>query len=182
MLASYATSFGNDSDSFSRIMGKKATLVNIGGEGSPRWKLVEEKGNHEDNPTIARAERWMTLPVTTSPARSTSATKTSPTSRTGSSASAAGTPRQTRPSTTVSCIQSRSSWPRSVLAGQAPLLRRGVGTDQGQRTSVLVRRGPWLTRTSLNTTLTAPARNMRLRRWGYPQTTPTGVSVVCPTP
>jgi len=61
-LASYSTSFGNDSDSFSRIMGKKATLVNIGGEGSPRWKIVEEKGNHEDNPTIARAERWVTLP------------------------------------------------------------------------------------------------------------------------
>ena len=49
--SSYSTSFGNDSDSFSRIMGKKATLVNIGGEGSPRWKMVEEKGNHEDNPT-----------------------------------------------------------------------------------------------------------------------------------
>jgi hypothetical protein len=43
-------------------MGKKATLVNIGGEGSPRWKIVEEKGNHEDNPTFARAERWVTLP------------------------------------------------------------------------------------------------------------------------
>ena len=43
-------------------MGKKATLVNIGGEGSPRWKIVEEQGNHEDNPTIARAERWVTLP------------------------------------------------------------------------------------------------------------------------
>jgi predicted dehydrogenase len=62
MLVSYSTSFGNDCDSFSRIMGKKGTLVNIGGEGSPRWKLVEEKGNHEDNPTIARAERWVTLP------------------------------------------------------------------------------------------------------------------------
>ena len=61
-LASYSTSFGNDSDSFSRIMGKKATLINIGGEGSPRWKMVEEKGNHEDNPTIKRAERWVTLP------------------------------------------------------------------------------------------------------------------------
>jgi predicted dehydrogenase len=61
-LASYSTSFGNDSDSFSRIMGKKATLVNIGGEGSPRWKVVDEKGNHEDNPTIQRAERWVTLP------------------------------------------------------------------------------------------------------------------------
>jgi predicted dehydrogenase len=61
-LVSYSTSFGNDCDSFSRIMGKKATLVNIGGEGSPRWKVVDEKGNHEDNPTIARAERWVTLP------------------------------------------------------------------------------------------------------------------------
>jgi len=61
-LASYSTSFGNDSDSFSRIMGKKATLINIGGEGSPRWKVVEEKGNHEDNPTVERAERWVTLP------------------------------------------------------------------------------------------------------------------------
>jgi predicted dehydrogenase len=61
-LASFSTSFGNDSDSFSRIMGKKATLVNIGGEGSPRWKVVEEKGNHEENPLIKRAERWVTLP------------------------------------------------------------------------------------------------------------------------
>jgi predicted dehydrogenase len=61
-LASYSTSFGNDSDSFSRIMGKKATLINIGGEGSPRWKVVEERGNHEENPAIQRPERWVTLP------------------------------------------------------------------------------------------------------------------------
>ena len=61
-LVSYSTSFGNDCDSFSRIMGKRATLINIGGEGSPRWKVVDEKGNHEDNPTIERAERWVTLP------------------------------------------------------------------------------------------------------------------------
>jgi predicted dehydrogenase len=67
MIASFSTSFGNDSDSFSRIMGKKATLVNIGGEGSPRWKVVEEKGNHEDNPNIERAERWVTLPGDTKP-------------------------------------------------------------------------------------------------------------------
>jgi predicted dehydrogenase len=66
-LASFSTSFGNDSDSFSRIMGKKATLVNIGGEGSPRWKVVEEKGNHEDNPYIQRAERWVTLPGSDQP-------------------------------------------------------------------------------------------------------------------
>ena len=49
-LVSYSTSFGNDSDSFTRIMGDRATLVNIGGEGSQRWKIVEEKGNHESNP------------------------------------------------------------------------------------------------------------------------------------
>ena len=61
-LASYSTSFGNDCDSFTRIMGKKATLVNIGGEGSPRWKLVEEKGNYEDNPYVKRAEKFVTLP------------------------------------------------------------------------------------------------------------------------
>jgi predicted dehydrogenase len=61
-LVSYSTSFGNDMDSFTRIMGKKATLVNLGGEGSPRWKLVEEKGNYEDNPFLKRAERFVTLP------------------------------------------------------------------------------------------------------------------------
>ena len=66
-MASFSTSFGNDSDSFSRIMGKKATLVNIGGEGSPRWKLVEEQGNHEDNPEVRRAERWVTLPGSDKP-------------------------------------------------------------------------------------------------------------------
>ncbi len=61
-LVSYSSSFGNDSDSFTRIMGKKATLVNIGGEGSQRWKLIEEKGTHEDNPFIHRAESFVTLP------------------------------------------------------------------------------------------------------------------------
>jgi hypothetical protein len=66
-LVSYSTSFGNDADSFSRIMGKKATLINIGGEGSPRWTVVDEKGNHEDNPTIQRAERWVTLPGSDKP-------------------------------------------------------------------------------------------------------------------
>jgi predicted dehydrogenase len=51
-LVSYSTSFGNDAPSFTRYMGKQATLFNIGGEGSPRYQLVEEKGNHEDNPEI----------------------------------------------------------------------------------------------------------------------------------
>ena len=60
-LVSYSTSFGNDSDSFSRITGDKATFVNIGGEGSPRWKLVEEKGNHEDNPFVHRHEKYISL-------------------------------------------------------------------------------------------------------------------------
>jgi predicted dehydrogenase len=63
-MVSYATSFGNDAPSFTRYMGKKATLMNIGGEGSPRYKLVEEKGNHEDNPDIdkLRAEKDVLLP------------------------------------------------------------------------------------------------------------------------
>ncbi len=48
-LASYATSFGNDAPSYTRIMGKNGTLFNTGGEGSPRWQFVEEKGNHEED-------------------------------------------------------------------------------------------------------------------------------------
>jgi predicted dehydrogenase len=51
-LVSYATSFGNDAPSFTRYMGTAATLVNIGGEGSPRYQLVEEKGVHESDPAI----------------------------------------------------------------------------------------------------------------------------------
>jgi predicted dehydrogenase len=63
-LVSYSTSFGNDSPSFTRYMGKKATLFNIGGEGSPRYQLVEEKGVHEDNPDIdkERTSRYITIP------------------------------------------------------------------------------------------------------------------------
>ena len=51
-LVSYSTSFGNDSPSFTRYMGKNATLFNIGGEGSPRYQLVEERGNHEDDSDV----------------------------------------------------------------------------------------------------------------------------------
>jgi predicted dehydrogenase len=51
-LVSYSTSFGNDAPSFTRYMGKKATLINIGGEGSPRYQLVEEKGVHEDDASV----------------------------------------------------------------------------------------------------------------------------------
>jgi len=67
-LVSYATSFGNDCDSFTRIMGKNATLINIGGEGSPRWKWVEEKGTHEDDPSVQRAEKYITLSGSTAAA------------------------------------------------------------------------------------------------------------------
>jgi len=63
-LVSYSTSFGNDSPGFTRYMGKKATLANIGGEGSPRYQLIEEKGNHEDNADIdqSRAAKYVLLP------------------------------------------------------------------------------------------------------------------------
>jgi hypothetical protein len=42
-------------------MGTKATLINIGGEGSQRWKMVEEKGNHEDNPFVHRSQKTIKL-------------------------------------------------------------------------------------------------------------------------
>jgi predicted dehydrogenase len=51
-LVSYSTSFGNDATGYSRIMGKKATMYNTGGEGSPRWQMVEEVGNHEEDDQI----------------------------------------------------------------------------------------------------------------------------------
>ncbi len=60
-LVSYSTSFGNDSDSSTRIMGKQATLINVGGEGSQRWKIVQEKGTHEGNPFVHRPEKYITL-------------------------------------------------------------------------------------------------------------------------
>jgi len=63
-LVSYSTSFGNDAPSFTRYMGKKATLINIGGEGSPRFQLIEEKGTHEDNADIdqQRKSTYISLP------------------------------------------------------------------------------------------------------------------------
>jgi predicted dehydrogenase len=60
-LVSYSTSFGNDSNSFTRVMGTKATLLNVGGEGSQRWKLIEERGNREANPFLRRSEKLITL-------------------------------------------------------------------------------------------------------------------------
>jgi predicted dehydrogenase len=63
-LVSYSTSFGNDAPSFTRYMGKKATLINVGGEGSPRYQLVEEKGTHEDDADIdeKRESKYVLLP------------------------------------------------------------------------------------------------------------------------
>jgi hypothetical protein len=57
-LVSYSTSFGNDAPGYTRIMGKKATLFNTGGEGSPRWRIEEELGNHEqDNDVDQKRKR-----------------------------------------------------------------------------------------------------------------------------
>jgi predicted dehydrogenase len=63
-LVSYSTSFGNDAPSFTRYMGKKASLINHGGEGSPRYQLVEEKGTHEDDADIdqKRESKFVLLP------------------------------------------------------------------------------------------------------------------------
>ena len=63
-LVSYSTSFGNDAPGFTRYMGKKATLINIGGEGSPRYQVIQEVGTHEDDANIdqKRAAKYMQLP------------------------------------------------------------------------------------------------------------------------
>ncbi len=63
-LVSYSTSFGNDAPSFTRYMGEKATLINVGGEGSPRYQVIEEKGTHEDDVDVdqKRASRYVSLP------------------------------------------------------------------------------------------------------------------------
>ena len=63
-LVSYSTSFGNDAPSFTRYMGKNATLINIGGEGSPRYQIIEEKGTHEDDANIdeKRKSKFLSLP------------------------------------------------------------------------------------------------------------------------
>jgi hypothetical protein len=63
-MVSYSTSFGNDAPSFTRYMGKKASLINIGGEGSPRYQVVEEKGTHEDDADIdqKRESKFVLLP------------------------------------------------------------------------------------------------------------------------
>ena len=63
-LVSYSTSFGNDAPSSTRYMGKKATLTNIGGEGSPRYQVIEEKGTHEDDVNIdeKRKANYISLP------------------------------------------------------------------------------------------------------------------------
>jgi predicted dehydrogenase len=63
-LVSYSTSFGNDAPGSTRYMGKTATLINIGGEGSPRYQLIEEKGTHEDDADIdqKRQSKFILLP------------------------------------------------------------------------------------------------------------------------
>jgi predicted dehydrogenase len=63
-LVSYSTSFGNDAPGFTRYMGKNATLINLGGEGSPRYQVVEEKGTHEQDADIdeKRKSKFILLP------------------------------------------------------------------------------------------------------------------------
>jgi hypothetical protein len=45
-------------------MGKKATLINVGGEGAPRYQFVEEKGTHEDDADIdqKRTSKFISVP------------------------------------------------------------------------------------------------------------------------
>src|SRR5260370_4884913 len=45
-------------------MGKKPSLINIGGEGIPRYQVIEEKGTHEDDADIdqKREYKFVLLP------------------------------------------------------------------------------------------------------------------------
>jgi hypothetical protein len=47
-------------------MGKKATLINIGGEGSPRWKVVDEKGTTRTTRRSSVLSAGSRCPATTS--------------------------------------------------------------------------------------------------------------------
>jgi len=55
---------------FRTCVGGLGRRINTGGQGSPRWQLVEEKGNHEDDLTVdsKRTVKDLLLPgVTTLP-------------------------------------------------------------------------------------------------------------------
>jgi len=52
-LVSTATSFGNEAPSFTRIMGKKATMINHGGKAA-RAADGGREGNHEDDADVDR--------------------------------------------------------------------------------------------------------------------------------
>jgi hypothetical protein len=45
-------------------MGKNASLINHGGEGSPRYQVIEEKGTHEDDADVdsKRKSNFVSLP------------------------------------------------------------------------------------------------------------------------
>lgn len=80
-LVSYSCSFGNDYPSFARIMGNEGTLVQVGVEGSPKWKLVERRLREErfpglEEPVIPdleeqRAGKYVLLPGDKEPPRDT---------------------------------------------------------------------------------------------------------------
>lgn len=58
-LYSFATSFGNGYGSYTRIYGKSGTLISIGGEGSPRWKITPEDGGGSEG---LKEEKYVTVP------------------------------------------------------------------------------------------------------------------------
>ena len=106
-LVSYSTSFGNDSrqlladhgeegDAHQHRRRRQPAMEGGRGKGEPR-------GQPDDRSVRSAGSRCR---ATTSPARSTSATRTCRTCRTGSSACAAATRGRTRPSTTDSCTRS----------------------------------------------------------------------------
>lgn len=62
-LYTYTTTFCNSYRSFSRVQGKKGTIVNYGGEGASLFVVTKEGGSQEDDPEGNGKPRYTDVPV-----------------------------------------------------------------------------------------------------------------------
>ena len=88
------------------------------------------KGNHEDNPTIERPERWVTLPGDSKPGPINIGDEDLSHISNWFECCAAATRGRMPPSTTASSMRWRHHGGAVVLAGQAAVLRRRFRADR----------------------------------------------------
>ena len=154
-LVSYSTSFGNDAPSFARYMGKKATLMNIGGEGSPRYNWWKRKATTKITPmsTSCGLKKTSCFLETRGFRPQEWATSTCITWKTGSNACAAASSR------TLPCVMAtRTRW--RALWQQSP--------SGGAKSSITIRRRKlyWIMRRRHKTSAQCGAeRRSALRCW-----------------